>query len=390
MNRRVQFKPRFFLLVALLCLAVIAGFVVFFFSGGRGELKEGTMQLEERITGVVIRDERSISTEKYQRVSYAVEEGARVFPDTPVATVYKWGYNDEMAQTLAATRTDIYTKQMEILDGIEYPELTVMELSIKQKEDAIRECAMNGTGSMLQLETELNTLLNERATYLRSAVQPTEELTALYAQEETKLSQISAYATDVSATEEGVVSFYFDGYEEALNADNLDTVTAELINAAAKGGTGEATTTDETRLYRLINDTQWYIAFVTPASDPLRVVKGEQYTLVFDGYEDNLYVGTALEPIYGDSGVLNMIQFNISIDALINVRSAKATLTKDAQGLEIPCKALSIKDGMAGLNIHENGESNRVEVDVLASDGETAIIRSHDGTTLYEGMKYKA
>ncbi len=347
------------------------------------------MKLERAITGVVIRDERSVSTEKYERVSYAVDEGARVFPDTQVATVYKWGYNDEMAQTLAATRADIYNKQMEILDGVEYPELTVMELSIAQKEDAIRECAMQKTGSMLALEKELEALLLERATYLRSAVQPTEELTALYAQEETKLSQISAYATEVSATEEGVVSFYFDGFEDVLNAAKLDTVNVELVNTAAQGGTGEANTTTETKLYRLINDTQWYIAFTTPASEPLRTVEGEQYTLVFDGYEDNLYVGTALAPVYMESGILNLIQFNISIDALISVRAAKGTLSKDAQGLEIPCKAISMKDGMPGIEIVEDGTSHRVEVDVLASDEETAIVRSHDGTTLYAGMKFK-
>ncbi len=389
MNRRVQFKPRFFILIALLILAVLVGVFVIFFSGGRGELKEAEMKLEEKVTGIVIRDERSISTEKYQRVSYAVKEGERVFPDTKVATVYKWGYNDEMAQTLASTRADVYSKQMEILDGVEYPELTVMELSIVQAENAIRECAMGAEGSMLDLENQLSALLDERSTYLRAAVQPTEELTALYAQEETKLSQIMSYATDVTATEEGVVSFYFDGYEDVLNADKLDTVNVELINAAAKGASGNTEALSETRLYRLINDTQWYIAFTTPAADMLHVVQGEQYTLVFDGYEDNLYVGTALTPVYSDAGVLNIIQFNISIDALISVRAAKATLTKDTEGFEVSTKAISLKDGVAGIEIQENGESHRVEIDVLASDGKTAIVRSHDGTTLYAGMKYK-
>lgn len=363
--------------------------LVVFFSGNGGELTSAQMKLEMPIQGVVIRDERSISTEKYSRVSYAVEEGTRVFPDTLVATVYKWGYNDEMAQSLASVRADIYNKQMEILDGIEYPELTVLELSIKQKEEAIQSCAMEGAGSMLTLEKELKALLQERENYLRNAVQPTEELTALYSQETDKLAQISSYATDVTATEEGVVSFYFDGYEEALNAGKMDTVNAELIRSAAKGGGGEASSTGDTKLYRLINDTQWYVAFVTDVQDPLRVVEGKQYTLVFDGYADNLYVGTALAPTVFDTGVLNVIQFNISIDALISVRTAKAVLSMNAQGFKVPNKALSIKDGVAGIEITEDGQSRRVEVDVLASDTETAVIQAHGTGQLFEGMKYK-
>ena len=376
-------------MLALLVLAVLAIVLVIFFSDGSAQLETAEMKLEMPIQSVVIRDERSISTEKYSRVNYAVEEGTRVFPDTLVATVYKWGYNDEMAQSLAGIRADIYNMQMQILDGIEYPELTVLELSIQQKEEAIQLCAMEGTGSMLTLERELKALLQEREAYLRNAVQPTEELTALYTQETEKLAQISSYATDVSATEEGVVSFYFDGYEEALNAGKMDTINAELIRTAANGGAGEAGSTEETKLYRLINDTQWSIAFVTDTQEPLRVVEGKQYTLVFDGYADNLYVGTALAPVVFDTGVLNVIQFNISIDALISVRSAHATLSMNAEGFKINCKALSMKDGVAGIEIVENGENRRVEVDVLASDGETAVIQPHGDGALYEGMKYK-
>ncbi len=388
MRKDVQFKPRFFVLLGLLVLAVLTGIFVLVFSRDRGEIKDGSQTLAMSVTGVVIRDERSISTEKYNRATYAVKEGERVFPESAIATVYKYGFNDEMTQSLASIRAQIYAMQMDILAGIEYPELTVMELSIKQKEAAIRECDMEGTGCLLTMENELKELLTQRSTYLRSAVQPTAELTALYEQEEVKMSQISSYATDVLATEEGVVSFYFDGYEEALNADKMETVNADLINTAAKGGTSETVTADETKLYRLINDTHWYYAFVTPVSQALRVVQGEKYTVTFEGYAENLYVGTALAPTIYDSGILNVIEFNISIDALINVRAAHATIGLEAAGLEVPIEAVTVKDGVAGVSIRESGETHRVEVDVLAADEETAIIRTR-GETLYAGMKYE-
>lgn len=389
MARRVKFRPRFFVLLALLILTVATGVFVFFFSGSRGELKEGDIHMEARVTGVVIRDERSISTEKYQRAHYALEEGARAFPEDTVATVYKWGYNDEMAQTLAATRAEVYSKQMEILEGVEYPELTVLELSIAQTEEAIRACAMDGTGTLLELERELERLLEERSLYLRSTVQPTEELNALYAQEETKLQQIASYATEVKATEEGLVSFYFDGYEDVLNADKLDTVNASLISAAAKGAAEEAGSADETKLYRLINDGLWYVAFVCDPASVERTAEGEQYTLLVDGYEDTLYVGTALAPVYAETGVLNMIEFNIPIDAMAGVRAASATLIKDASGVLAPCEALYMQDGAAFISIQEGGAAHEIEVDILASDGKDALIRACDGTTLYAGMKYR-
>lgn len=376
------------MLGGLLLTAAVIGAVLLFSHRDHGELEEGSMALSLPVTAVVIRDERSISAEKYDRASYLVNEGDRVVADTPVAAVYKWGYSDEMPQSLASLRTQIYEAQMQILEGIEYPELTVLDLSITQKEQAIRENAQQGGADLLVLQKELTALLAERMAYLRTTVQPNEALTALYASEEEKLAQIAAYETEVLSTGEGVVSFYFDGYEEVLNDQKLETVNVELVNAAIKGGAGATTEADETRLYRLINDAHWYIAFATPLSDPLRTVAGMRYMVAFTGYEGNLYVGTALAPVVNDTGILNILEFTTPIEALISVRAVKATLGLDAEGLRLPREAVSIKDGMAGITIHQGGESRWVEVDVLSADEETAIIRSHGSEQLYAGLRF--
>ena len=59
-------------------------------------------------------------------------------------------------------------------------------------------------------------------------------------------------------------------------------------------------------------------------------------------------------------------------------------------GLTVPLDAIGYKDG-AGIITIENGEGNYdVQIDIIASDEDNAIIRARDGeTALSEGMRYK-
>ena len=44
-------------------------------------------------------------------VEFKIGEGDTVYEGMPIATVYKWGYTDDMAQSLLSTETEIYNAQ---------------------------------------------------------------------------------------------------------------------------------------------------------------------------------------------------------------------------------------------------------------------------------------
>ena len=390
-RRRVRIKPKFYLILTLFVGIIVTVLVLALQDSAGGTLKQGSM--EATITGkaVLIRDEMSISVDRYDRVEFSVGEGETVYEGMPIATVYKWGYTDDMAQTLLNTETEIYNAQKTQLSGVENAEFSSIELQIEQKRAAIR-AAVSGTGEgdTLTLQNELKTLMEQRTTFLKNTVQPTEELTRLYNTREEKLSQLASYKTEITAAKDGRVSFYFDGFEQILNKDKLDTINAALVNTTVSGTVDSLGGSGDNLLYRLVNTRLWYAAFVTDGEEEAGLLEGQTYTVTFDGYEDQAFTATANELVHSEAGVLNMLEFTEDMGALLNSRVITLTANATLSGIVVPLDAIGNKDGASIITI-ENGDNDYdVQIDIIATNGENALIKARDGeTTLSEGMRYK-
>ena len=84
------------------------------------------------------------------------------------------------------------------------------------------------------------------------------------------------------------------------------------------------------------------------------------------------------------------LPFGIPAGPLLNSRVITLTARGSVSGLTVPLDAIGYKDGASIITI-ENGEGNYdVQIDIIASDEDNAIIRARDGeTALSEGMRYK-
>lgn len=389
---RVRFKARFFVFAGLL-LAVVAIVLFFLLGGGReGELQAGTMRLNYNTKTVLVRDEVSVTTERYDKILFDVVEGAPVKEGDQIAQVFKWGYQEETMQTLLDVQKSIYDYQMTLVSDIVNPDLDAVKLQIQQKQEAIRASARKETNDdMLTLEQQLKELLAQRTEILKN-IQPDEKLNDLYQQEEQQLTNLSAWKRDIINTVgDGIVSFYFDGYEQAISASKLNMLNADLVAGVLRGSgvtTGIDTTT-ESPLYRLINGEHFYITFLTGSSSPFRLVQGETYTVIFDGYSDMPFTGTALAPIVSDKQVVNILEFHQAMTDLMGVRVVGATIMKDVTGLTVPLDAIAMREGKPGILRISGKEQVWTEIEVLAANDTDAIIRAaQPEQTLVEGLRY--
>ena len=355
---RVRVSGRFY--ITLLVLAILIGVVALILpSRGSGTLKGKTMEAVLTPTVAVIREESCIPIEQFDMVDYLVNEGATVNAEMPVATVYKWGYTDEMAQSLVTIQQKIYQKQR----------------------STIKDCVNNKNDSdLLSLERDMEALLSQRATILRNFVQPDVDLNSLYTEESTKLTQLAEYTSTVSAKMTGVVSFYFDGFEQILTAEKMDMINADVLKMVFDGSGGDAASSGN-MLYRLVNPGRWYVAFLTPASEGLRLLAGQSYHVTFDGIHGKTSVGTALAPVPYDGGVVNILQFEEDIGELLSVRTVDAHISATVTGYEVPADAVKVKDGMCTLST-AGGDT---AVNVVAAEEDTLIIT---GDALYEGLRF--
>ncbi len=390
-RRRKRREDAYGRLVALSALAflAVAGVIAIIVAGnGTSRAAEGSMKAAISASAVIIRDEVSMTVEKFDHIVYEVNEGAQVNAEMPVAVVYKWGYSDDVTQSLLDIQQQIYDKQVAIMDGVESAELTSLNTQISDVQQRIRgSISGNNQENLLTLENNLITLLGQRITLLKNSVQADAELTALYAEEVTKQAQIAEYTSEVSVKSTGIVSFYFDGYEDVLSVDKLDVVNADLVNRIAGGADGSTVAISENGLYRLVNPDRWYAAFVSSTSDPLVLAEGESYSVVFEGYPNTVYTGKAVKSTASDSKVLNMFEFNENIGELIDVRTAKATITAELTGFKVAVSAINTKNGVSTVKSAETGEN--VEVRVLAIENDLALVRAVDGSSVYAGMRYK-
>ncbi|HWR22866.1 MAG TPA: HlyD family efflux transporter periplasmic adaptor subunit [Feifaniaceae bacterium] len=390
--QRVRVRGRFYVMLVVL-LALLGVLVYFLVSGGKeGELTMGAMRLNSAVKTVLVRDEASITVERYDKILFDVVEGAHVKTGDQIAQVFKWGYQEQTMQSLLDVQKNILAYQLSLIKGIVNPELDALNLQIQQKQNAIRPAVRGeSTADMLTLEQELKALLDARKELLKD-IQPDETLAGLYEQEEQQLTNLNTWKRDILNNEgEGVVSFYFDGYEQALSAKKLNMLNSDLVSGVIRGSgvVSELDTADVSPLYRLIDPDHFYIAFLTDAQSPFRVAQGETYTVVFNGYADQPYTGTALTPILSGKQMVNLLEFNQPMNDLMGVRVVEASIMKDVTGLYVPVEAIEMRDGMPGILRIAGAETAWTQVDVLAADGEGAIVRAAAGGELAAGARYR-
>ncbi|HWQ58781.1 MAG TPA: HlyD family efflux transporter periplasmic adaptor subunit [Clostridia bacterium] len=387
MARRFKVKSRFY--VFLIALLIVGGVMLGIVLNSRnaGVVRAGVMNASIEATLVFIRDEQCVGVDKYDRVSFYVDEGATVTDMQDIALVYKWGYSDDMMQALLTVESQIYAAQTALLAGVENADLASIELQIQNKRLAIRQAALSGPGDQLALQRELADLLNQRAAFLTQTVQPTSALTELYNTQTERLTQLDTYREKVTAAGTGVVSFYFDGYEQILNTDKLGTINASLIASVISGSSDLLSGASNNLVYRLVDPNLWYLAFVTPRSQGLRLAAGERYTVTFTDCGAQ-FSGTAMSAAVSEGGVLNLVEITENMGDFLRARKLRATVTAELTGYLVPLKYVSVKDGVASVTVDAGGAEKTVEVIVVAVNGDEALVRAvnADGS-LAAGMR---
>ena len=390
---RVRVRGRFFVVILGFIGVVALVVLIATITKNNGEIEFGTLGADMEVSAAIIRDETTIMTDQYEKITYDVTEGETVSNDQVIAQVYKRGYQDETMVTLLNLQKQIYTYQLQLLGGAEPAELTELNANLAAVEAQIRSVSRGESElDMLDLEQTLKDLQDQRVELMKSIVTPDTTLTQLYTNLESQQSTVSSWKKDIKNTSgTSIVSFYFDGYEQVLSVNKLSTINSALVKSVVKGGNtaNQSSSTSEIPLYRIINNTHWYIAFVTDADDPMRLAAGEEYSVVFTDYSEQQYTATAREGTVSENAVVNILEFNSDIGKLIGVRTVTASISKSAQGLVVPLKAVEIIDGVPGVNISYGDTVLRVEVDILAQNGKKAVIRAKNSSdTLTAGQKY--
>ena len=374
--RRKRVTGRFY--IFLLAILVIAFLIVrphLDFGTREITIEPGSASYSRSTDAVIIRDETVFSSGTIARVEYVATENTLLNEGDTIAYLYSTGYSESELERLEEVRANIQAYHKTILNNIVDTDLERLDRIVDMKALELKALVTHQTsGDLLSLTRQLESAMVDRQDYMRANQREDLNLNRLYQSETTRMNSIASWRTEATAEAEGVISFYTDGYENALTPDSLEALTPEDIRTVIAGSPLGETSSRQTDIYRLVDQDTWYVAILTDGQS-WNPVLDQEYYLQFEGFEDLVYTARVTRVQKIDNEVLAVFLVEDPMGPMIYQRSGRVTLNSELSGLSVLSEALADQNGQAGVWLFDVPGGTFVPVDVLSNDGSRALIQ---------------
>jgi len=375
--RRRRVTGRFYIfltIVALIAFLIVRPFV---FSGPRETvIMMANSAYTQKLDCIIIRDEAVTSSDSTARVEYIAKENSLVEQGDTVVNLYTTGYSESLLNNLEKTRQNIQAYHKELLANILDNDLERLDGVVNTMALEFKNLITHQTAGNLETVTaQLSTAMVNRQEYLRQNKREDTKLTKLYEEENTRLTSIQSWRKVSTAEERGVVSFYLDGYENDLQADNIASLGISDVRTVLGGGRLSNTqNTLNEGIYRIVDQDHWYVAILVNAEDWTPVV-GQSYFLQLEGYDDLCYTAAVTSVLKESGNILAVFEINDPMGPLIYRRTGKAQFSITLTGLSVDSRALYDQQGQLGVWLYDVPGGTFVPVEILHDDGDIAMIQ---------------
>ena len=374
--RRKRVTGRFYIfLLAILLIVFLIVRPHLRFGTREAIIEPGSASYSRSTDAVIIRDETVFSSGTIARVEYVAMENTLLNEGDTIAYLYSTGYSESELERLEEVRANIQAYHKTILNNIVDTDLERLDRIVDMKALELKALVTHQTsGDLLSLTRQLESAMVDRQDYMRANQREDLNLNRLYQSESTRMNSIASWRTEATADAEGVISFYTDGYENALTPDSLEALTPEDIRAVIAGSPLGETSSRQTNIYRLVDQDTWYVAILTDGQS-WNPVLDQEYYLQFEGFEDLVYTAKVTRVQKIDNEVLAVFLVEDPMGPMIYQRSGRVTLNSELSGLSVLSEALADQNGQAGVWLFDVPGGTFVPVDVLSNDGSRALIQ---------------
>lgn len=375
--RRRRVTGRFYIFLTV--VAVIAFLILrpVIFSGPRETvIMMANSAYTQKLDCIIIRDEEVTSSDSTARIEYIAKENSLVEEGDTVVNLYTTGYSESLLNNLETTRQKIQAYHKELLANILDNDLARLDGVVDTMALEFKNLITHQTaGNLETVSAQLETAMVNRQEYLRQNKREDTKLTKLYDEENTRLTSIQSWRKVSAAKERGVVSFYLDGYENDLRADDIASLGISDVRTVLGGGKlGNTQNTLNEGIYRIVDQDHWYVAILVNAEDWTPVV-GQNYFLQLEGYDDLCYTASVTSVLKENGNILAVFEINDPMGPLIYKRTGKAQFSITLTGLSVDSKALYDQQGQIGVWLYDVPGGTFVPVEVLHDDGDIAMIQ---------------
>lgn len=338
---------------------------------------------------LIVRNETPFDAEGVTSVDYKAEEGSLVQRGDTICNVYSSSLSTKEVTALQDYRDQIRDYQLQLLSAeTTYDaKMARVESDVLSRAREVREMIAGARGSLINQEKLLDAAIDARQQYLKQKYSSDQRLTRLYDDELSQQQRIQSWTKAYAATQEGLVSFYSDGYEYSLTAANYDTFIPSDVRRMYNGYKPEKSTTDKgkTTIYRTVRDGMWYVLFLSDDST-WTPVDGQTYELKLERFENTTVMATVESSTRSGGELLVRLSVSGSVKPVLYMRTCQAELGDYVSSLCVPSRALIRKDDMDCVVVVDGANQSLIPVNILLRDGDNVYITAIQQGLLYEGQ----
>lgn len=386
-------------IILALIVAAVAGFIV---SRGcapgqesYGYVRFGSLSSRYAGDAVIVRSETVAAQAGVSQIEYIADEGAEVKRGETVATIYTSGFSSREWITLQNYRNQIKEYHKVLINNAS-ADTRLLSLTTQVRERALeaQRLVQGARGSLNGQETLLKEAMVSLRVYMRQKFPDDQKLSRLYDEENNQLQRISTWSKQFAPTNDGLVSFYTDGYEPALNmstyADFSPAQVRDMYNGWVPQVQGQTNVRNSTDIYRLVKKEPWAVLLLCSDQD-WTPVTGRVYQMLIEDYE-NVEVYATVETFTRSGGEL-LVRLRVdNIDVLknvFNIRSCKVQVGESLNTLTVPSRAIYIQNGRKGVVMDTEGGQYWTAVEVVSDNGTSAYVIPENPGVLRDGVRVR-
>ena len=373
------------ILIILIILLVLAGGTAMFSRyGGTIDNKQTSgiinSSLRTSYTGdaVIVRNETLFTQENISRIEFAVREGGQVKRGDTVCTVYTSGVSKNDISNLATYRTQVESYMKTLLASsnaetdqeMKYHNNTVLQLA-----QDIQTAVHRGGGNLGNLESRLNSAVSERAYYIKQKFVDDQKLARLYDEAKTTEQKVETWTKSFGATDVGVVSFYTDYFERALNLNTYESFSPAEVRSMYNGILPASVNfaRNEVPVYRLVRDGS-YVVLMLCDDLTWNPTVGSTYELTVESFSNRSVAATVESVSLSDKDLLVRLRVSGSVSDILYVRSCHVQLTEIIASIAVPAGAITTYNGEIGVVVIQSDGEYFLPVTIISQDSQTAYI----------------
>ncbi|WP_077367310.1 HlyD family efflux transporter periplasmic adaptor subunit [Anaerosalibacter sp. Marseille-P3206] len=387
-KRQKKRKLRAFFISFVLIYLLFRSVPVLYASNIKTTLVEkGSIEESIDLKAVIIRNERLYKSDGEGKINILKDEGERVKVGAKIAEV-----------TLDSDQSALKTKLNEVNEKID----SIEKINKENKINDDTKKAIQNTEELLEkiqqkvaegdydevnsLKEQLYASMGKQAVVSGDDTLANQSLEQLNIEKERLIKEIKNNTINYFSQEAGIVSFKIDGLEEVFNGKNINEYSIDDMKKAEekirKIEKGDKVGVGDT-IFKIMDNYNWYIMAATDEAKKLDgLEKGNFVTFVINN-NDKPIRGRLVKVQSNKGQAFIVVKFDKFFHDYYDLRNVDVKIIKSSnEGLKIPLKAISEKEGISGVYIKDtSGIIKFRPIKILGQNDDFAIVSKGDSNS---------